>query len=239
MALFRLCALSPIEPLHPDRSALVCTPVTFARRQLNSNPRLRLAWSAARHSFSATKAAHESVAFELAGKTPWACSFGVSFFSVSLRLPFESTEFLESLSFFTHLMGFRECELFDPDEFELPFAAVDAPAPAGPCAPARSAPTVKRRETLTIMTATTNSDFFIVTPQWKSSDEAGGSGLTDSRPQQVNGSVLWNGWYSPNQSHWPFEQVRSLVEHLFSGFGKPGGSDAYRSVGWSGSKFEE
>jgi len=32
----------------------------------------------------------------------------------------------------------------------------------------------------------------------------------------VHGSVLWNAWYSPNQSHWPFEQVRSLVEHLFS-----------------------
>src|SRR5258708_26489011 len=170
-----LRAFSPSATLQPDMSALACTAVTLGRKQLKSRPRLWLAWSAARHSFSATKAAHESVAFELAGKTPGACSFGVSFFSVSLRLPFESTEFLESLSFFTHLMGFKECELFDPDEFELPLAAVDAPAPAGPCAPARSAPTVKRRETLIIMTATTNSDFFIVTPQWKSSDEAGGA----------------------------------------------------------------
>src|SRR6266571_6239935 len=152
-------------------SALACTPVTLARKQLKSSPRLWLAWSVARHSFNATKAAHESVAFELAGKTPWACNFGVSFFSVSVRLPFESTEFLESLSFFTHLMGFRECELCDPDEFELPFAAVDAPAPAGPCAPARSAPTVKKRETLRIRTATTKNDLFIVTPQWKISGQ--------------------------------------------------------------------
>src|SRR6266851_5248694 len=171
MALFRLCALSPIEPLHPDRSALVCTPVTFARRQLNSNPRLRLAWSAARHSFSATKAAHASVAFELAGKTPWACSFGVSFFSMSLRLPFDSGEFL---SFFTHLMGLREWELCEPEELELPCAAVDAPAPAGPCAPARSAPAVKKRETLRIRTATTRNDLFIVTPQWKISGQGWG-----------------------------------------------------------------
>src|SRR5713101_10125083 len=117
IAFFRLWAWSAIAPLHPDRSALVCTPVTFARRQLNSNPRLRLAWSAARHSFSATKAAHASVAFELAGKTPWACSFGVSFFSMSLRLPFDSGEFL---SFFTHLMGLREWELCEPEELELP-----------------------------------------------------------------------------------------------------------------------
>src|SRR5207245_7606504 len=116
-------AFSPSATLQPDISALACTPVTLARKQLKSRPRLWLAWSAARHSFSATKAAHESVAFELAGKTPWACSFGVSFFSVSVRLPFDSTEFLESLSFFTHLMGFRECELCDPDEFELTFAS--------------------------------------------------------------------------------------------------------------------
>jgi hypothetical protein len=41
------------------------------------------------------KAEQASVAFELAGKTPWARSFGVSFFSTSLLLPFESEEFLE------------------------------------------------------------------------------------------------------------------------------------------------
>src|SRR5712664_2593697 len=167
IALFRLCALSPIEPLHPDRSALVSTPVIFARRQLNSNPMLWLAWSAAKHSFRAVKGAHALVAFELAGKTPWACSFGVSFFSMSFLPPFESGEFLEPLSFFTHLMGLREWELCEPAELEFPCAAVEAPAPAGPCAPARSAPTVKERETLRIRTATTKNELFIVTPQWK------------------------------------------------------------------------
>src|SRR5258708_26696367 len=126
MALCNPSALSPIEPLHPDRSALVCTPVTCARRQLNSTPRLWLAWSAARRSFSAVKDAHASVAFELAGKTPWACSFGVSFFSTSLLLPFASAEFLEPLSFFIHLMGLREWELCEPAELEFPCAAVDA-----------------------------------------------------------------------------------------------------------------
>src|SRR5713226_1062526 len=111
MALFRPCALSPIEPLHPDRSALARTPVTFARRQLKSTPRLWLACSAARHSLSAVNGVHASVAFELAGRTPSACSFGVSFFSRSLRLPFESAELFESLSFLIHLMGLSECEL--------------------------------------------------------------------------------------------------------------------------------
>src|SRR5260370_26295151 len=129
---------------------------------------------------------------------------------MSSRVPFASGEFLESLSFFTHLMGFREWEPCEPDEFELPFAAVDAPAPAGPCAPARSAPTVKRRQALAIRTATTNNDFFIVTPQSKILGQGWGCGLTNSRPQQVSGSVLPNGPYSPNQSHWPFEQVPSL-----------------------------
>src|SRR6266481_3655361 len=102
MALFRDSAFSPSANLHPDRSALVCTPVTLALRQLNSNPRLWLAWSTARQSCSATK---------------------------------------------------------------------DAPAPAGPCAPARSAPTVRKRETLGIKTATTNNDLFIVPPQWKISGQ--------------------------------------------------------------------
>ena len=170
IALFRLCALSPIEPLQLDRSTLVCTPVTFARKQLNCNPRLRLAWSAARHSFSAVKAAHASVAFALAPKIPWACSFGVSLFSMSLRLAFESGEFLEPLPFFTHLMGLREWELCELEELEFPCAVVDAPAPAGPCAPARSAPTVKKSAALGIRTAKAN-DLFIVTPQWKVSGQ--------------------------------------------------------------------
>src|SRR5713226_140175 len=124
MALFRLCAFSPSAALQPDRSTFECTPVTLARKQLKSSPRLRLAWSVARHSFSAVNDAHASVAFELAGKTPWACSFGVSFFSMSLRLPFESEEPFEPLSFLTHLMGLGEWEECEPD----------APAPAGPCA---------------------------------------------------------------------------------------------------------
>src|SRR5260370_21483359 len=112
-------------------------------------------------------------------------------------------------------MGIREGEPCEPDEFELPFAAVDAPAPAGPCAPARSAPMVKR-EALTIRTATTNNDFFIGTPQSKILGQGWGCGLTNSRPQQVIGSVLPNGSYSPNQSHWPIEQVPSLRSSSFS-----------------------
>src|SRR4029077_7282559 len=171
MALCRDNDFSPSTILHPDRSALVCTPVTPARRQLNSSPRLWLTWSAARQSCSATKGAHASVAFALAGKSPWVCNFGVSFFSLSLLLPFESGEFFESLSFLTHLMGLSECPLLEPDEPEFPCAAVDAPAPAGPCAPARSAPTVRKRETPGINTATTNNDLFIVTPQWKISGQ--------------------------------------------------------------------
>src|SRR6202171_775153 len=95
----------------------------------------------------------------------WACSFGVSFFSMSLLLPFESGEFLEPLSFFTHLMGLKEWELCESEELEFPFAAVEAPAAAGPCAPARSERTVKKRETLSIRTATTKNHLFIVTPQ--------------------------------------------------------------------------
>jgi hypothetical protein len=71
-------------------------------------------------------------------------------------------------------MGFRECELcefVESDELELPFAAVEAPAPAGPCAAERSAPTVRKIETLKIRTATTRIDLFIVTPQWKISSQ--------------------------------------------------------------------
>src|SRR6266403_5002784 len=218
MALFRDSAFSPSANLHPDRSALVCTPVTLALRQLNSNPRLWLAWSAARQSCSATKDAHASVAFELTGKSPWACNFGVSFFSVSLLLPFESGEFFESLSFLTHLMGLSECPLLEPDEPEFPCAAVDAPAPAGPCAPARSAPTVESNETLRIRTATTKIDLFIVTPQWKIFGQGWGSGLSPSRPHQVRKIVLAIGGYYSNQSSWPFEQVplsaRKFLQHL-------------------------
>src|SRR5258707_13782634 len=106
-----LRAFSPSATLQPDMSALACTPVTLARKQLKSNPRLWLAWSAARHSFSATKGAHASVAVAFAGKIHWACSFGVKFFSTSPRVPFESGEFFEPLSFFSHLVGLREWEV--------------------------------------------------------------------------------------------------------------------------------
>src|SRR6266849_7537486 len=103
MDLVRLCALLPTGPLQPDRSALVCTPVTSARKQLKSNPRLWLACSAATQSFNAVNGAHASVAFTLAASRPCACNFGVSFFSTSLLLPGESVEFLES--FLIHLIG--------------------------------------------------------------------------------------------------------------------------------------
>jgi len=43
IALLRLIALSPAEPLHEDISALVCTPVRFDFRQLKSNPRFFVA----------------------------------------------------------------------------------------------------------------------------------------------------------------------------------------------------
>jgi hypothetical protein len=80
---------------------------------------------------------------------------------MSLRLPFESGELF---SLFIHLMGLREWELCESEELELPCAAVDAPAPAGPCAAARSAPTVKDRETPNATNAMTNKTFFIVAP---------------------------------------------------------------------------
>src|SRR2546430_17479035 len=75
-----------------------------------------------------------------------------------------TTLFRSPLSLFTHLMGLRERELCEAEELELLCAAVEAPAPAGPCAPARSAPIVMDRETPNATNATTNDDLFIVTP---------------------------------------------------------------------------
>src|SRR5216684_1069445 len=145
MDLVRLWAFSPMGPLQPDRSTLVCTPVTSARTQLKSIPRFLLAWSDATHSSSAIKSAHASVTLALAANSPCAWNLGVSFFSISLR---DSVDFLES--FLTHLMGLRECPLCD----DVSLAAADAPAPAGPCAVARPAPAVKLSDkSKTTMTA--------------------------------------------------------------------------------------
>src|SRR6202040_1042262 len=102
MALFRFWVFSPSANLQPDTSAPVCTPVTSARRQLKSTPRLWLACRAARHSLNAVNGAHASVALALAAKIPRACRLGVSFFSTSLLLPRVSVEFLD---FLTHLIG--------------------------------------------------------------------------------------------------------------------------------------
>src|SRR5882762_2168282 len=137
MDLVRFWALSPIGPLQPDKSTFVCTPVTSARTQLKSIPRFLLAWSDATHSSRATKSAHASATFAFAASSPCAWNFGVSFFSIS---SLDSLDFLES--FLTHLIGLRECPLCD----DVSFAAADAPAPAGPCAAARPAPTVRLRD---------------------------------------------------------------------------------------------
>src|SRR6266576_1533790 len=73
-----------------------------------------------------------------AGRSPCDCSLGVSFISRSARLALESSDFL---SFLTHLMGLSEWGVC-----EVGFAASDAPAPAGPCAAACRAPTVRKAD---------------------------------------------------------------------------------------------
>src|SRR6266849_4312248 len=155
MDLVRLRAFSPMGPLQPDRSTLVCTPVTSARTQLNSIPRFLLAWSEATHSSSATKSAHASVTFAFAASRPCAWNFGVSFFSISSR---DTSDFLES--FFTHLIGFRECPPCD----DVSFAAADAPAPAGPCAAARPVPTVRLRDKIKTTMTARRQCLFMFTP---------------------------------------------------------------------------
>src|SRR6266704_2736633 len=65
MALFKDSAFSPSATLHPETSALVCTPVMLALRQVKFSPRLWLACKAARHSFRAVNAEHAWVALEL------------------------------------------------------------------------------------------------------------------------------------------------------------------------------
>ena len=64
--------------------------------------------------------------------------------------------------------------------------AADAPAPEGPCATARSAPTVKETETPKSSIAPTKIVLFIPAPSLKIPDkkEAVGRCLTPSRPQR-------------------------------------------------------
>src|ERR1700688_435861 len=82
-------------------------------------------------------------------------------------------EFLES--FLTHLIGLRECKLCG-----LSCVAADAPAPAGPCAAALSAPASKEIETPKSRTVPTNGVFFIRAPSLQIPDknDAAGRGLT-------------------------------------------------------------
>src|SRR6516225_3498615 len=138
MALFKGSAFSPSATLHSEASALECTPVMAALRQVKFNPTLWLAWRAARHSLRAVNAEQVPVRLEPAGRSPCACSLGVSFVSTSPRPPLESSDFL---SFLTHLMGLSEWGVC-----EVGFAASDAPAPAGPCAAACCTATVRKAD---------------------------------------------------------------------------------------------
>src|SRR6516225_11061617 len=138
MALFKGSAFSPSATLHSEASALECTPVMAALRQVKFNPTLWLAWRAARHSLRAVNAEQVPVRLEPAGRSPCSCSLGVRFVSTSPRPPLESSDFL---SFLTHLMGLSEWGVY-----EVCFAASDAPAPAGPCAAAGRTPTVRDRK---------------------------------------------------------------------------------------------
>src|SRR5437773_12235662 len=90
-------------------------------------------------------------------------------------------------------MGLSECPPLESDDLELPCAAEDAPAPAGPCAPARSAPTVEKSETLRTRTATSKIDLFIVNFLVEDLQaKAGGAVSRPSRPQQwVRSCVDW------------------------------------------------
>src|SRR5256884_1966993 len=105
MAFIKGSAFSPSAALHSETSALECTPVMAALRQAKFNPILWLACRAARHSSRAVNAEHVPVRLEPAGRSPCACSLGVSFISRSARLALESSDFL---SFLTHLMGLSE-----------------------------------------------------------------------------------------------------------------------------------
>src|SRR6266705_1580222 len=105
MAFIKGSAFSPSAALHSETSALECTPVMAALRQVKFNPRLCLACRAARHSARAGNAEQVAVRLEPAGRSPCAWSLGVSFVSTSPRLPLELSDFL---SFLTHLMGLSE-----------------------------------------------------------------------------------------------------------------------------------
>src|SRR5215469_7218913 len=136
MAFVKGSAFSPSATLHPETSALLCTPVMAALMQVKFSPRLWLAWRAARHSLRAVNAEQAPVRLELAGSSPSACSLGVSFVSTSPRVALESSDFL---SFLTHLMGLSEWGVC-----AVCFAASEAPAPAGPCAAACRTPRVRK-----------------------------------------------------------------------------------------------
>src|SRR2546430_5991734 len=83
MAFIKGSAFSPSAALHSETSALECTPVMAALRQAKFNPILWLACRAARHSSRAVNAEHVPVRLEPAGRSPCACSLGVSFISRS------------------------------------------------------------------------------------------------------------------------------------------------------------
>src|SRR5580704_19396436 len=121
--------------------------------------------------------AQASLTVVLAANRPWACRLGVSFFSASLLLPGASVEFFGS--FLTHLIGLSERE--------LSCAAAAAPLPAGPCAAARSAPTVKEIDTPKSKTAPTKSVFLIRTPSLKRPDK---NGLPDAASHLVGHSAV-------------------------------------------------
>src|ERR1700676_161417 len=82
MALWRSMRLS-LAPLQEERSALVWTPVTLARRQLNSMAAFLLACRAARQSCSAVNGAQVSVSEALGARTPAVCRLAASFLSRS------------------------------------------------------------------------------------------------------------------------------------------------------------
>src|SRR5206468_12695044 len=91
-------------------------------------------------------------------------------------------------------MGLSECPPLESDDLELPCAAEDAPAPAGPCAPARSAPTVEKSETLRTRTATTKIDLFIVNSSVEDLQTKLGEAVSPpSRPQQCTRSCFDGG----------------------------------------------
>src|SRR5262249_62010865 len=83
MALWRSMRLS-LVPLQEETSALVCTPVTSARRQLKSMPVFLLAWSVATQACSEVKGEQASVRLPFCGSKPADLRLASSFLSRSL-----------------------------------------------------------------------------------------------------------------------------------------------------------